>query len=154
MSKGLLSSIYYMSSIEDTFQPYVHSGTIRQFISPPLQACSPSLETYQLSRVLDDSDWVYSRWRLKSRRLGFFRLFWYSKKGICDAFCDAFVTRSPFPWKTHLTHPTLPTLMNMTLTPHSRHTYLYHHLVAVGSVDFTTDTFRPTLRSVDCLIGF
>ena len=32
VSKGLLSSIEYMSSIEDTFQPYVNSGTIRPII--------------------------------------------------------------------------------------------------------------------------
>ena len=58
VSKGLLSSIEDMSSIEDTFQPYIHSGTIRPTRSPYPQACSPSHETYQLSRVLDDSDWV------------------------------------------------------------------------------------------------
>ena len=29
VSKGLMSSIEDMYSIEDTFQPYVHSGTIR-----------------------------------------------------------------------------------------------------------------------------
>ena len=56
VSKGLLSPIEYMSSIEDTLKPYLHSGTIRPIVSPQPQACSPSLETYQLSRVLDDSD--------------------------------------------------------------------------------------------------
>ena len=58
MSKGLLSLIDDMSSIEDTFQPYVHSGTIRPIISLQPQVWSPSLETYHFSGVLDDSDWV------------------------------------------------------------------------------------------------
>ena len=56
--EGLMSSIEEISSIEATFQPYVNSGTIRPIISPQLQACSPSLERYQLSRVLDYSYWV------------------------------------------------------------------------------------------------
>ena len=58
VSKGVMSSIEDHSSIEDTFQPYVHSRTIRPIKSLQPQACSPSLEIYQLSRVLDDSDTV------------------------------------------------------------------------------------------------
>ena len=54
----LLVSKSLMSSIENTFQPYVHSGTSRPIISPQRQTCSPSLERYQFSRVLDDADWV------------------------------------------------------------------------------------------------
>ena len=58
VSKGLLSSIEDMSLIEGTFQPYEHSGTIIPIISLHPQECSPSLETYQFSRVLDNSDSV------------------------------------------------------------------------------------------------
>ena len=58
LSKGMLSSIEDQSSINDTFQPYVNSGTIRPIKSPHLQACYPPLEIYQFSRVLDDYDWV------------------------------------------------------------------------------------------------
>ena len=76
----------------------------------------------------------------------FFSSFWYSKNGICDAFCDAFATIS--------TRPTLPTLMTLTMTPYSRWTQMYHYLVALVSVYLTMDTFRPTLLSVDCFIGF
>ena len=84
-----------------------------------------------------------------------FGFFGTQKKGICDAFCDVFATRLPFPCKPRCTRPTLPTLMTLTLTltPHSQQTKLYHYLVAVGLVDLTTDTFRPTFLSVDCLIG-
>ena len=35
-----------------------------------------------------------------------------------------------------MTHPELPTLLTLTLTPHSRRTQLYCHLVAVGVVDW------------------
>ena len=31
---------------------------------------------------------------------------------------------------------------------------MYHHLVALVSVDLTTDNFRSTLRIIDCLVGF
>ena len=49
--------------------------------------------------MLDDSDLVYNRWILTHGRLLVFRLFWYFKKRICDAFCDGFATRPPFPCK-------------------------------------------------------
>ena len=91
---------------------------------------------------------------IENPAVGFSPIFLVLKKGICDAFFDAFATRPPFPWELHMTRQTLPTLLTLTLKPHSRQTQLYHHLVAVGSVDLTTDTFRTTLRSVDCLIGF
>ena len=70
LSKGLLSSI------DDTFQPYVHSVTIRPIKSLQPQAHSPLIEMYQFSRVLDDYDWVYSMWILKIWRLAFL-FFWY-----------------------------------------------------------------------------
>ena len=86
--------------------------------------------------------------------VGFFLLFWYSKDGICDAFYDAFATRPPFPWDPRPTCPTLTTILTLKLTPRSWQTRLYFCLVSVGSGNFTTDTFHPTLRSVDYLIGF
>ena len=84
----------------------------------------------------------------------FFPIVLVLKKGIYDAFCDAFSTRPPFPWEPHPTHPTLLKLLTLTLTPHYRQTQLYHHLVAVVSVDLTTNTFWPTMWSVDCLLDF
>ena len=82
-----------------------------------------------------------------------FLIFWYSKKGICYDFCDTFATRPPFPWDPFITCPTLQTLLNLTLTPHFRHTHIYHHLVAVVSVDLKMYTFRPTFLSIDWPIG-
>ena len=72
-----------MSSIEDTFQTYVHSGIIRPVISPQPQACPPLLERYQFSRVLDDSYWVQNRWRFKSRQLDFSRFLVLKKGNLC-----------------------------------------------------------------------
>ena len=70
-----------------------------------------------------------------------FLFFWVQKKGICDAFSDVFTNRPPFPCDPRPTCLTLTTLLTLTLTPHSRRTHLYPHLVAVGSVDLTTDNF-------------
>ena len=69
MSKGLLSSI------EDTFQPYVHSGTIKPIISPQPQACYPLLERYHFSRVLDDQV------EIENPAVGFFSIVLVLKKG-------------------------------------------------------------------------
>ena len=78
---------------------------------------------------------------IEKRAVGYFPIFWYSKKGVCDAFCDAFATRPPFPCQKRPARLTLTTLLNLTLTPHSLQTHLYHHLVAVVSVYLKTDTF-------------
>ena len=82
---------------------------------------------------------------IKNTAVGFFPMFWYSKKGICDAFCNAFATRPDFPWELLPTCPTLLTVLTLTLTPHSFRTQLHHHLVALGSVGFTTYTFRTDI---------
>ena len=89
---------------------------------------------------------------IEKQTAGFFSNFWVLKKGICDAFWNAFATRPPFTCEPRPTHPTLPELMNLKLTPHSRQMHLYHHLVIVGSVDFTMEKFQPKWRSVDLLI--
>ena len=91
---------------------------------------------------------------IENPAVGFSPSFWYSKKGICETFWEAFATRPPFPCNPRLKRPALTTLMNLKLTSHSRQTQLYHHLLAVVSVDLKTDIFRPILWFVDCLIGF
>ena len=73
--------------------------------------------------------------------VGFTPIVLVLKKGICDAFCDAFATIPPFSCETCQTRPTMPKILTLTLKPHSCRTKLYHHLVAVGPVDLTTDTF-------------
>ena len=91
---------------------------------------------------------------IENPAVGFFPIILVLKKGICDDFCDAFAIRPPFPWEPRPTSPTLPKPLTVTLTPHSLQTHLYHHLVAVGSVNLTMDTFWLTLRYVYFLVGF
>ena len=114
-----------MSSIEATFQPYVHSGNIRPIMSPHPQACSPYLEMYQLSRVLDDYDLVYNRWILKSGRLAIFRFFLVLKKGDLWRFlrriCNQTTLSLP---KTHNTPDTDNTSYSDTYTPLRTDTYV------------------------------
>ena len=90
VSKGLLSSI------DKTCQPYVNSGIIRHVLSPQSQACSPSHETHQFSRVLDDSDWVYNIWRLKTRRLFPPNLFGTHKRVFVTLLVTYLQTDRPF----------------------------------------------------------
>ena len=77
--------------------------------------------------------------------VGFFPIVFYSKKGICDAFCGAFLTIPPFPYEPRPTRPTLVIFITLKLTPYSLQTQLYYHFVAVGSVDLTTDTFLTNI---------
>ena len=76
------------------------------------------------------------------------------KKGDLWRFCGVILTRPTFPCRPRWTHPTLLTLLTLTLTPHSLQTQLYQHLVAVGSVGLKRDKFWPTLWSIDFLIDF
>ena len=113
---------------------------------------------YQLSRVLDDYQWVYNRWILKIQCLpfsffGYFcpslitpktlykiRRTWYKISKIAriksahlqpDHHFIASHTQHPPP-----TRPTLPKLLTLTMTPNSLRTQLYRHSVAVGLVDW------------------
>ena len=107
--------------------------------------------------VIKGVGWLLSgveKMEIEKPEVEFSQLFWYSKKGIFDAFCDALATSPPFTWYPRPTLMTLTRVLNMKLTPHPWRTHMYHHLVAVVLVYLTTETFRPTLQSVNCLIGF
>ena len=98
---------------------------------------------------LDDYDWVYNRWRLKTRRLAFSPIFWYFCPSLINPkLCTNYVEPGIKPPKylelslhicnqtttslqdtsdTTLTCPTMPTLLTLVLIPHSFQTQLYRH---------------------------
>ena len=143
-----MSSIEDISSIDDTFN--------RIYIPELLELsyhCSQMYAPHHLKRSSSHGCWMIligcrtdGYWKVGSL-LSQNKL--VLKKGICDAFCNVFATIPPFPCEPCRTHPTLPTLLTLTLTLtltlHYRWTHMYHHLVSVGSVDLTKDTFRTDI---------
>ena len=68
---------------------------------------------------------------IEKSAVGIFSIILVLKKEICDAFCDAFLSRPLFSCELCRTCPSLTTTMNLTLIPNSLQTQMYHNLVAL-----------------------